>query len=226
MERDVLHVHLLLHLLEPLLFLPFLPVLPWLCSCLGDLILAVAASGSEIEDVLLPVRSPVSQACLVLLTITLILLAVLPLKRRWAIPIPVMLICAVISSVIATQTMEPSVYSFKTGRGSVRLYTEAGHAVVVNDTSGAASASYEIKTAATDEHCTEIDDLILSRYYNQATYFIAKVSERSKVRVLHMPIPSDDRERAIAARLADEAKLHGIRVEYDAEEMLARYDTA
>ena len=220
-------VTLLLILSAVLLFLPFIPVLPWLCSLLGDLILSVAAKGSEIENVLLPVRSPVSQACIVLLTLALTLLAVLSLKRRrWVIPIPVMLICVVISSVIATQHMEPSVYSFKTGWGVVRLYTEAGHAVVVNDTSGAASASYEIKTAATDEHCTEIDDLVLSRYYNQATYFIAKVSERSKVRVLHMPLPSDERERAIAARLSDEAELHGIRVEYDAEEMLARYDTA
>lgn len=220
-------VTLLLILSAVLLFLPFIPVLPWVCAMLGDAILAVAAVGSEIKNVLLPVRSPFVGAWIVLLTLALILLAVLPFKsKRWAIPVPALLIGVVISSVIVTQSMKPAVYSFKTGRGVLRLYTEAGHAVAVNDTSGAASASYEIKTAATDEHCTEIDDLILSRYYNQATYFIAKVSERSRVRVLHMPVPCDDRERAIAARLAEEAELHGIRVAYDAEEMLARYDTA
>ncbi len=220
-------VTLLLELSAVLLFLPFLPVLPWACSLVGDIILSVAAMGSEIENVLLPVRAPMSQAWIVLLTIALILLAVLPLRSRWwAVPVPTMLILVVVSSVVATQGMEPSVYTFKTGRGVVRLYTEAGHAVVVNDTSGAASASYEIKAAATDEHCTEIDDLILSRYYNQATYFIAKVSERSRVRMLHMPTPADDRERAIAARLEAEAALHGIPVMYDAEAMLERYDTA
>lgn len=220
-------VTLLLILSAVLAILPFIPVLPWLCSLLGDLILSVAAGFSEIENILFPVRSPFVQVWVVLLTLALILLAVFPLKSRWwAIPVPVMLIYIVISSTIVTQNMTSSVYFFKTGRGVVRLYTESGHAVVINDTSGAASASYEIKTAATDEHCTEIDDLILSRYYNQATYFIAKVSERSKVRVLHMPMPSDDRERAIATRLSAEAELHGIRVEYDAEQMLARYDTA
>lgn len=220
-------VTLLLILSAVLLFLPFIPALSWICSVLGDLILSVAAEGAEIENVLLPVRSPFVQPWILLLTLALILLAVLPLKSRWwAIPVPALLIGVVISSVIATQSMAPALYSFKTGRGVVRLYTEQGHAVVINDTSGAASASYEIKMAATDEHCTEIDDLILSRYYNQATYFIAKVAERSRVRVLHMPIPCDDRERAIAARLSAEAELHGLCVVYDAEQMLARYDTA
>lgn len=218
-------VTLLLILSAVLLLLPFLPILPWACGMLADLTLSVAEFFSEIDRVLLPVSAPVTTVLTVLLTAWLILLAVLPLKRLWwGLPVPMLLVAVVLSSTLATQCMEPAVYVFKTGRGTVRLYTSEGHAVAVNDTSGAASASYEIKRAATAEHCSEIDGLILSRYYNQATYFIAKVAERSRVRVLHMPIPSDDRERAIAARLAAEAELHGIDVAYDAAEMLERYD--
>ena len=220
-------VTLLLILSAILLLFPFVPLLPWACGTVARSILSVAAGFSEIDHVLLPVSDPSVQVWIVLLTAWLILLAVLPLKRgRWAIPVPILLAAVVISSAIATKTMEPAMYSFKTGRGEVRLYTSGGHAVVVNDTSGAASASYEIKTAATAEHCTEIDDLVLSRYYNQATYFIAKMAERSRVSVLHMPMPTDEREAAIAARLAAEAELHGMRVAYDAEQLLEQYDAA
>ena len=219
-------VTVLLILSAILLLLPFLPLLPWVCETVAKFILWVAEGFSEIDHVLLPVSDFTVQVWIVLLTAWLILLAVLPLKRGWWVsPIPLLLASVVISSAIATKNMEPATYSFKTGRGEVFLYTSGGYAVAVNDVGGAASAAYELKRAATAEHCTEIDDLVLSRYYNQANYFIAKVAERSRVRVVHLPMPIDEREAAIAARLAAEAELHGMRVAYDAEQILGRYDT-
>ena len=78
--------------------------------------------------------------------------------------------------------------------------------------------------AANDARCTEIDDLVFCRYYNQATYFIASLAAKLRVERVHFPTPTDDRERAIAARLAEEAELHGIEVFYDAEQYLRAYD--
>ena len=220
-------VTLLLVVAALALLCPVFPFLQFLCAYLGDAILSIAAHMADAEGIMLPVSAPLPMMCIALLTAALILLAILPLRKRlWALTVPILLVAVLVSSQLSTQSMEPAVYTFQTGNGEVRLYTERGRAIAVNDTSGAATASYQIKTAATREHCTELEGLVLSRYYNQATYFIAKVAERNCVLVLHLPIPTDDRERAIAARLAAEAELHGIRVTYDAEEMLERYDTA
>ena len=65
---------------------------------------------------------------------------------------------------------------------------------------------------------------VFVRYYNQGTYLISDLSSRMLVRRLHLPTPSDERERAIAERLSEEAELHGIEVFFDAEEYLLQYD--
>lgn len=220
-------VTLLLILSALLLLFPFLPFLAWLCGMLAKIILSVAEVFSRLDYVLLPASHPTVQILLILLTAWLILLAVLPLKRgRWAIPIPLLLLAAVLSSAVITQNTEPAIYYLGTDKGEIRLYTSGGHAVAVNGTYGAATMAYEIKAAATAENCTEIDDLVLPHCYDQAAYFIAKLAERLRVCRLHLPTPTDETEEAIAARLAGEAELHGIRVVYDAERFLEAYDTA
>ena len=218
-------VTVLLILSALLLLVPFVPIIPWMCSILGEMILRIVARTSEIEDVLLPVKASQTMVWIVLLSVVLILLAILPLKSKlWALPVPVLCVCIAVSSVIVTHNMEPSVHTFRTGRGEVRLYTEAGHAVVINDTSGAASGAYEIRTAALAARCSEINDVVLTDYYNQVTYFIASVSGTIKLRNLHLPTPTDERERGIATRLEQEAGLHGIAVHYDAELWVAAYE--
>ena len=112
-----------------------------------------------------------------------------------------------------------------TGMGEVRLYTARGEAVLVNDTYGNVSEAYLITQYASQARCTEIGDLVYCRYTHQGSYFLARLSGRIKIRVLHLPQPLSEKESAIAARLEQEAALHGIRVLYDAEEMLAIYDT-
>lgn len=206
---------------------PSLPILPWFCSFLGTLILKVCAWASELEHILLPVGDLHTKSILLLLTVLLILFAVIRLKRkRWLAVLPI-LCAAVISSLWMTylpRDAEWEAVAIPSGVGEVRLYTKHGSAVLINDTRGSASSAYEIKAAATDARCTEIDDLVFCRYYNQATYFIARLSSQIRVRTLHLPVPSDERETVIAARLAEEAALHGIEVAYDAEAYLITYD--
>ena len=220
-------VTLLMILATILLCLPFLPLLPSVCATIGDLILYLAERFSNIRHVLLPVGDIPTRIVLVLLTVVLILLAVLPLQRkRWTL-LPIALsIAAVVSSLSVTYLppqSDPTLTILPAGRGEVRLYTQNGEAVLVNATSGNASEAFEIKSAALDARCTEIRDLVLCRYYNQATYFIARLSARMRVAYLHLPEPTTAREKAIAARLTQEAELHGIRVIRDAEIWLATY---
>ena len=155
-----------------------------------------------------------------LLTLSLILLAVLKIsKRRWAlVPLGVGF-AAVLSAVCVTcfQPQLPSTVTIPAGHGEVVLLACKGDAVLVNDTRGNASEAFVIYRTALEMRCTEIDSLIFCRYYNQATYFIARLSERIKIRTIHLPTPRDAREEAIAARMEQEACLHGISVVYDAE---------
>ena len=212
-----------------LLCFPMLPILPSLCGLLGELILKATRLFSDLHQVLLPVGDPWTLSVIALLTLVLILLAVLRIKRlRALILLPLLCVATVVSSLCVTYLPHDAVWKaqrLEAGFGEVRLYTRHGQAILINDTRGASSAAYEIQAAASAARCTEIESLVLSRYYNQATYFISRLSSRIRVRTLHLPIPADARERAIAERLSEEAGLYGIEVVYNAEEMLSRYDT-
>ncbi|MBE6553257.1 MAG: ComEC/Rec2 family competence protein [Ruminococcaceae bacterium] len=204
------------------LLFPFLPFLPLVCETLADLHLAVASFFSSIEAVMLPVNDLPTQLVLLLLTLVLIAIATLPLRRplKWMVCLlPTLFAIAVITSVYVTQ-FSPQ-YHAKTQIltnyfGEIELRTEHGEAVLINRVRNNASEAYEIKHAALEARCTDIDHLIFTRYYNQSTYFLSRLCTTMRVEVLHLPIPTNAREEAIAARVEQEASLYGVRVVYDA----------
>ena len=162
------------------------------------------------------------------MTALLILLAVVRLERYRALllPIPLLALSIAVSLCVTHFPIRehPYMQPIKTGRKEVRLYCKYGEGVLINDTSGAASGAYEIRTAALAARCSEISDVVLLRYYNQATYFLSSVSGTIKLRNLHLPIPADAREEAIAKRLEEEARLQGMAVYYDAELWAKAYE--
>ena len=155
-------------------------------------------------------------------------MAILRIRRRGWVLLPLFLAAmAVLSSVTVTQVIHRNVLTetVETGFGNLYLFTDAGEAVLINRARGSASGAYQIKQAATEVRCTEIEHLVFVRYYNQGTYLIASLAAQMRVRMLHLPKPLGESEQAIAARLAQEASLHGIEVVYDAQEYLNRYPT-
>ena len=74
--------------------------------------------------------------------------------------------------------------------------------------------AYCISKAVTEARCTELKELVLTHYHSTASTLIASLSQRVKLRVLRLPEPNCEKERAIAARLAQEAELHGVSVVY------------
>jgi len=96
--------------------------------------------------------------------------------------------------------------------------------MLINDLEGTGSKAYEIKQAAIANRCTVVEELVFCHYYNQAPFFIASLSESIYVRCLHLPDPKDEREAAIAKRIADEADFYGIELRFDAAELIERYD--
>jgi hypothetical protein len=221
-------VTLLLVLSLLTLLLPFIPLLPTLCSVLADIMLSVADFFSDIENVMMPATGLGVRLCLIAMTAFLAFLAVARLKSmKWGIPLPLLLALAVVVTQITTLKAERTVpISIPAGRGEVRIYSKAGASVVINDTSGNASDAYEIRLSATADYCTEVGDLVFCRYYHQATYFISRLSSVVQVRRLHLPKPRDAREWEIAYRLEQEAELFDIAVSYDAESWLSGIDQA
>lgn len=207
---------------------PFLTPLTVLTRLVSNLILYLTAYLSDWNDILLPTGDIYTKSALAAMTAMMIWLAIVKWKRSRVLLLLVpMLLLSIAVSLCVTHVPireHPYMQPIRTGHGEVRLYCKYGEGVLINDTRGAASGAYEIRVAALAARCSEINDVVISRYYNQATYFISSVSGTVKLRNLHLPMPLDARERAIAARLEDEAALHGIEVHYDAELWIAAYE--
>lgn len=73
--------------------LPMIPLLPILCRWMGTLTLWVADLGSSLPGVLLSVRDLLTVVLLILMTLALIAIAVLPIKRRIYFYVPLLLFC-------------------------------------------------------------------------------------------------------------------------------------
>ena len=206
--------------------LPFVDVLSVLCGAFARLVLWWSDLFAVPNGVLLPLNDAWSITILILMTAVIAVLAVVRLRRFVCLLIPpALFLVAVCVSLCVTRWgfSDMHVDVIQTGHGNLYLYTEDGKALLINDADGAVAKDYEIKQAALAQRCTVIDDAVICRYYNQATYFIGSLSESIYLQRLHLPTPSNAREAAIAARLAEEASHYGIEVLYDAEEILAEY---
>ena len=207
--------------------LPFLGFLSTLCSWTASSVLWLTERFAGIDGVLLPLNDAWSMTVLIIMTAVIVVLAVVRLRRFVCLLIPpALFLVAVCVSLCVTRWgfTEMHVDVIQTGRGNLYLYTEGGSAILVNDTYGAVARDYDIKQLALAERCTVIDDAVICRYYNQATYFIGSLSETVYLHRLHLPKPTDAHEEAIASRLAEEAAFYGIEVLYDADTVLKTLD--
>ncbi len=216
-------VTLLLILSALALLFPFIPILPSVCSSIAGLHLAIADRFSALEWVMIPANDYFTGAILTVLTVALVLLAVCRVRhplRMLATVFPPLLVLAVLVSTAVTAyspRYEERIQISSTYFGDVELRTNHGEATVINRARNNISEANWIRYAALSERATDIDHLVYPRYYNQSTYFLARLCGTMRVETLHLPEPITEREHAIAARIAEEAALHGVTVVYDAE---------
>lgn len=211
-------VTVLLPLSGVLLLFPRATLLGKCCALLSRWSEKIADRFSRQKGVLLAVDDVYSIAVLVLMTVSLVLCAVLTVRRKgwFLVPVVLSLLC-VATSVGVTQLLYDDLaveYLHENG-GDVLLFAEAGKSVAVDFSDG--TEAYSVKQAATEHRCTELDDLVLNHYHNKDTVLLTALSERILVRRLRLPVPENDEERAIAKRLEQEAALHGIEVLYHTE---------
>ena len=213
-----------LTLLLPLCALTLLiPQAALLSRILARLVLQIVDQFSVLDGVLLPIDQPLTLLFLGLMTLGLVLLAVTGLKAKYATPVILLFLVLGTTSAclapIARKQEGVSVYAMQTHGGELVLFTHGSSTVAVDLSSGVETCAGQFKRAAKHAGCNEIDDLILSRYYNRSPYLLSSMAERFLVRRVRLPVPQNDLERAIAERLEQEAALHGIKVLYHTERL-------
>lgn len=198
------------------------PGLSSVCGLCGRMILGLNSRVSDIRGILLPVDDLPTVLILGAMTLVLILFAVSRMKRRVAmILLPCLLLLSLGSSILVTRLTctEMALQVAQNYGGETVLYSQGGRAVAVDLSNGLATSSGQIHTAARENRCTELDDLILTRYYGRSPFLISSLAGRIRIHTLRLPEPLNETERAIARRLEEEASSHGIAVRYDTEDL-------
>ncbi len=198
-----------------LLLFPQASLLRKCCVLLSRWLEELAVLFSRQKGVLLAADDVYSIAVLVLMTVSLVLCAVLTIKRKGWFLVPVLLsLLCVGTSVCVTNLLydELAVEYLHENGGDVLLFAKGGRAVAVDFSDG--TEAYSVAQAVSEHRCTELEDLVLNHYHNRDTVLLASLSKRILVRHLRLPAPENDEERAIAKRLEQEAALHGIEVLY------------
>ncbi len=210
-------------LLLPLILLTLLfPVTAPLSGGIASLILACARECSEWEGILLPVNDGYTLLCFALLSLVLVLWAVTQIPHRYPmLLLSFLLILGVGCSLAVTHlsTRDVAVHCASDGSGEVVLFSRQGHAVAVDLSDGTAGDASLLLAAAKEGRCTDLDDLILTRYYSRSPYLFLSLCNEISLGTLRLPPPMNERERGIAYRLEQEAARLGVEVRYDTEHL-------
>jgi len=200
-----------------------LPPIGFLCRWSAGAMLAIVDFLSSAEGIMLAVGDMLSLLLILLITLALLFVAIFKLKRvlLWCLlPFGLSIALIPISSLITVYQYDGIKvdYRIESG-GDVFLFAENGQCVAVDFSDGTGIGATEIASAAKAARCTELKDLIISHYHNRGTYFIHRLAGVIRIHNLRLPLPKDDWEAAVAARLEQEAKLYGINVKYDIEDL-------
>ncbi len=176
--------------------------------------LEAARMGSDIKGGVIVLSKLDALVILLVLFTVLILLASLKVRRKGWFFLPLAL--AVAACLWTTGQVRLSndgvclQYTMLEGNGSICVFSERGAAVAVDASDGSGQPAKAILKAMEEERCSELSDLFLTRYYNMESSYLRTLATQTRLRRLHLPIPTDDRERAIAQRLRQEGELHGV----------------
>lgn len=189
-----------------------------LCSLCTEGMLRAAELFSKIEGAVLAVSEPAPRIAVALLGVLVILFAVLRInKRRWvwlSLPAAALLAIGIGLGTAYLPSDEADMIYVNKSDGCICLFVKDGVGVAVDFSGGRYDKAYELRVAAREVNCTEIRDLVFTRYANLQPYVLQENATAMRVANLHLPVPRDDWERAMAKRMEQQASLYGIRVHY------------
>ncbi len=201
------------------------PIFTLPCRLCAYTMLSMTEQAAELSYILVPLNDSLSVCLVILLTASLILLAVAKLKSmKWCwLPVGLCLLIICNGMFLAYFPRESvQVTYLRESGGDFLLFTSGGESVVIDFSDGTAGDAATLARAAETARCTELDDLIISHYHNKSAAFVRALSEQIKVRTLRLPTPVNEEERLMARRMEEEGKRCGLQVRYDHSELALR----
>lgn len=203
-----------------LVFPSFVPI-TFLTKIIFQTITSIVSWCADLPNVLVLLNGKVTVILLVALTVSLIVLAIIKLNQYQWLFLPLALSVAVLVAGYADVLPKELgvVASYVSTRDEEALILAEGKtAIAVDFSSGSSAISQRICDTATELRCTELQELILTHYHSGSAAQIASICGKMKLRTLRLPVPQNNDDAAIAARLEQEASLHGVKVLFGADE--------
>ena len=202
------------------LLLPWCVPLVKLTQWVLGVLLSAAKRVGNVANCLVLLTGELTVVLTVILTILLILFAVIRLRQKRWILLPLSL-SFLILGVAATDAMPTdagvSVLYLQNGDEEALVLAKGRTAVAFDMSAGSGATAWQIEDAVMQSKCTELQELVLTHYHTQTTRLISLLSSQIKIRALRLPEPNCEKEIAIAKRLEQEASVHGIEVIYGME---------
>lgn len=197
------------------LMLPFAPV-AFLARLPLRAMIGLTEAASAVPNALILPTEPAEQILLVSSFLLLLAAAILPLKRkRWvALPIAASVAFLVLGYLGTARPNELTVLCTHTGSGEMLTVVQDRRSVIFDLTDGSSQAASAAVEALSEVGCAEVDELILTHYHSRTSSLLGRLSAKVKLCGLRLPSPETEDERAIAGRLAEEAVRLGVEVRY------------
>ncbi len=201
------------------LMLPQVDFLGRGCALLLRLIMSVADRVSEIPNALVLTSGEITSFSIMLLGWVILICAVIRLRRRW-----LLLPLALSFTTLFLGYVEPlmgakelTVTCLSQAQAGALVFTKGNCAMAVDLSDGDRDVIDEIIDVLTEQGCSELEELVLLRYDSAHASLLNAASGKLKLRVVRLPPPKSVEEEQIAARLAQEAELHGMRLIFGME---------
>lgn len=206
---------LLLSSLVALLF--FLsPILTVACRLLCSLVESIVSLMTQPSGITVSLKYPFAQLIIIPAAILLFLLLILPLRRKFWIPL-VPLVAAVLFTGLLfahnaknADTLTLDYVSF--GESEMLVLTTTSDAVICDISTGANRYLYDSVALTKERFHTEISALVLTHYHTRHITTFSRNADLFVIRNLYLPFPNNSDEYYIMYSLIDVAKTKGVHV--------------
>lgn len=179
----------------------------------GRLLIALVSWCSSFSGATLSLRYGFCSVLIPIFALSLLLLLVIRLRRRWILALPPVLTAlsfAVCFAVVWHQNPNPTLSYINDGKQNEYFCVEEHTSLAICDISrGGFDARQTVYEAYLDSNATEIETLVLTHYHTGHRTALASLCERLLVRTVYLPMPQDNDSLLLATELEEIAQERG-----------------
>lgn len=172
---------------------------------------------SGAQGAVISLRYPFAGIIIMLMSVGIIVVLIIDLKRKWLALIPPLSACLAFVLCLGVYAIihraEVSVSCYSAGNNEMLVLGEGGSAAVCDLSSGAYSFVRSSSYIASDNMATEISEYILTHYHNRQTASLDKLFRSAIIRRVYLPYPESAEEHAIAEEILECAAEQGVEAE-------------